>query len=96
MNKTINYRWEKADDKVRYLYLVGNPLLWLIGLSAVVTGTLLVLSRLFARKPVRNTATFLMIVLFTALYWFYMAVMMKLEQQGAWMPAPKLAADGAK
>lgn len=82
MNKAINYRWEKnIDGTVRYLYLVGNPLLWFIGLIAVIMSTVLVLSRLVFRKPpITNSHTFRLIVLFTSLYWFYMAAMMKLER----------------
>jgi dolichyl-phosphate-mannose-protein mannosyltransferase len=80
MNKTINYRWEKNDGAVRYLYLVGNPLSWLIGLLAVILSTVLVLSRLIVKTPIRGKHKFQLIVIFTALYWFYMAAMMKLER----------------
>ncbi len=81
MNKTINYRWERNDaGVVRYLYLVGNPLSWLIGLLAVIMSTTLVLSRLIVKTPIRDKHKFRLIVIFTALYWFYMAAMLKLER----------------
>ena len=80
MNKTINYRWEKADSNVRYLYLVGNPLSWFVGLLSVLAATCLVLSRIVVRTPVKNRQNFRLILLFTAIYWLYMAAMMKLER----------------
>lgn len=43
--RTINYRWEKSADTVRYLYLVSNPVAWGMGLL----GVLLSLSQLLSR-----------------------------------------------
>jgi 4-amino-4-deoxy-L-arabinose transferase-like glycosyltransferase len=34
-NKSINYRWEKTGDGVKYLYLQGNPAIWLFGLVSL-------------------------------------------------------------
>jgi dolichyl-phosphate-mannose-protein mannosyltransferase len=81
MNKTINYRWEKnADGRVRYLYLTGNPVLWLVGAVAVLISTALVLSRFMLGIEIRNKRTFELIVIFTSLYWFYMAAMLRLAR----------------
>ncbi len=80
MNKTINYRWEKNVDRVRYLYLVGNPILWSIGLVAIIVSTGLLVSRLIVKAPVKNLRKFRFIMIFTLLYWFYLAAMVKLER----------------
>jgi hypothetical protein len=42
--RTINYRWDRKDDKVRYTYLVPNPFVWGIGLVGLITALAFLIS----------------------------------------------------
>lgn len=45
--RTINYRWERSDDNVRYLYLQSNPVTWACGFLGVIFCAFFLLSRVF-------------------------------------------------
>ncbi len=73
--RAIQYRWETADDnKARYLYLVPNPVGWLLALIAVAISLALLASRLFFPDTVKvkRLGT---IALFVTLYLGYLAAM---------------------
>lgn len=71
-NKSINYRWETNNGLTRYLYLQGNPVVWLFGLIGLVLGSCLVLAVLVFKLPVKDKKLFFLIVVFLSLYVGYM------------------------
>lgn len=72
--RAINYRWETPDGVYyRYVYLVGNPITWLISLLGVIGGTLLMVSDLLFRFLRAGKRQWLYILVL--LYWAYMAPM---------------------
>ncbi len=77
--RAIDYRWETPDGQAyRYVYLVGNPLTWLISLIGVVLGTCVVLSDLlfgFLGKDYRKW-----LYTFVLLYWAYMIPIMLIQR----------------
>ncbi|BCD63180.1 dolichyl-phosphate-mannose-protein mannosyltransferase (plasmid) [Nitratiruptor sp. YY08-26] len=70
--KAINYRWEKHGSEVRYIYLQGNPVTWMIGFLAVLLSGVLVLSVWLFELPVKNRRTFEFITSFFFIYISYM------------------------
>jgi dolichyl-phosphate-mannose--protein O-mannosyl transferase len=44
--RTINYRWEKSGENIRYLYLQSNPVTWFCGLIGVFLSAFLLFSRI--------------------------------------------------
>jgi dolichyl-phosphate-mannose-protein mannosyltransferase len=77
MNRTISYRWETSDSNktFRYIYLIGNPLIWLLALVGVVLSSALVLGNLFFNLKIKNYKLFGIICIFTLLYYIYMGIM---------------------
>ena len=71
-NKTINYRWSKKDGKVSYLYLHGNPIIWL----GVVLGMILALALLIGRfvfgLEIKDKRLFFLTGVFASIYLSYM------------------------
>jgi len=81
MNRTISFRWETADgENYRYSYLIGNPLIWLISLLAVIFGVVLILGSILFNTPIRNKRLFAWILTFTGLYGAYMYAMLDVIQ----------------
>ncbi len=78
--KSINYRWTKTDGKVAYLYLQGNPLIWLSALAGIALSLIYIGGRIFFKTPVEDKGSFKLIVYFSILYIVYMALMMSLER----------------
>ena len=77
INKTISYRWETSDNvSYRYLYLIGNPLSWLIGLVGVLLALCLIVAYLLFDLPIYNQYLFNWIQAITGVYLAYMGVMM--------------------
>ncbi len=79
-NKTINYRWDKIGDRVSYIYLVGNPLIWTIGLVGLVLGLALVLGRFIFKAPVTNKRLFNLVLALLFLYACYMFTMISIDR----------------
>jgi len=70
-NKTINYRWETANGKTRYLYLVGNPVIWLIGLVGLILSLVLIISRFIFGLRIKNVQSFNRLAILVLLYSIY-------------------------
>lgn len=79
LNKTINYRWEKSDGKVKYLYLMGNPVIWFGAFLGVLLSFVLVVAKFVFGLRVEKES-FIPIALFVTLYLSYMIVMFKIER----------------
>ncbi|OGK62731.1 hypothetical protein A2334_00755 [Candidatus Roizmanbacteria bacterium RIFOXYB2_FULL_38_10] len=79
-NKSINYRWERDGESVRYLYLQGNPMIWLIGIMGIFFAVNLVVSHLAFKTPIKNKRLFFCILSFVLLYIIYMGAMLSLER----------------
>jgi dolichyl-phosphate-mannose-protein mannosyltransferase len=79
-NKTINYRWEKHNGKVQYLYLVPNPVIWFLGFLGVVLANILVGGKLIFDLKIKDKKIFNLIALFTFIYFSYMTVMVNLSR----------------
>jgi len=70
--KAINYRWEKSGSQVRYIYLQGNPVTWMIGFIAAILSGVLVLAVFLFALPVKNKRVFAYIAGFFFIYVSYM------------------------
>lgn len=79
-DKSINYRWEKNGDSVRYMYLQINPITWFLGLAGIILSIILIIGRVFFKTPVKNRNFFYLITVFTILYIIYMAIMLRIER----------------
>ncbi|MBI4973285.1 phospholipid carrier-dependent glycosyltransferase [Candidatus Roizmanbacteria bacterium] len=79
-NKSINYRWEKSGMGVRYLYLQGNPTIWLLGLGGLFFSVNLIVSVLFFKTKIANKRLYFFITTFFILYVTYMASMLMVER----------------
>ena len=79
-NKCINYRWEKNGGKVKYLYLVPNPIIWLLGLIAMLCSFILVGAKYLYGLPIKDKKLFDMITLFSFIYLSYMFVITQLDR----------------
>lgn len=77
LNKTISYRWETSDNiSYRYLYFIGNPLSWLVGLIGIMLSLCLIVAYLIFDLPIRNRYLFNWIQALTGVYVIYMSIMM--------------------
>lgn len=77
--RAIDYRWETPDGKAHgYVYLLGNPMTWLISLLGVILGTSLVLIDLLfgVLAPGQRQWLFSLVTL----YWGYMIPIMFIER----------------
>lgn len=74
--RTIQYRWETAGDNgARYLYLVPNPLGWLVGLCSLVVAAALLLVNALVPQQGQPLKTRWTIILLLGLYGAYMLAM---------------------
>jgi len=78
--KSINYRWEKKDKKVKYLYLQGNPVIWFLGLIGIIMSIILIGSVLFFNNKINNESLFYNIFILTVIYIIYMFIMLRIER----------------
>ena len=78
MDKTILYRWHILNGKTKYLYLVGNPILWLLGFIGIILSISQVISRFVYDLKVKISFEFILI--FTILYVSYMIEMLRIER----------------
>src|SRR3989338_1771085 len=79
-DKSINYRWEKSDDSVKYMYLQVNPIIWFLGLTGIILSLILIIGRVVFKNPVKNKNLFYLITTFAALYVIYMAIMLRIDR----------------
>ena len=79
-DKSINYRWEKSGDGVRYMYLQANPITWFLGLAGIILSLILIIGRVVFKTPLKNNNLFYFITTFTTLYVIYMAIMLRIER----------------
>lgn len=79
-DKSINYRWEKNDAGVRYLYLQNNPIIWFVAMMGVILSLILIISKFIYRLEVKDKRLFQFIISFTVMYVSYMAIMLKIER----------------
>ena len=79
-DKSINYRWEKSGDGVRYMYLQANPITWFLGLAGIILSLILIIGRIVFKNPIKNKNLFYLITAFTTLYVIYMAIMLRIER----------------
>ncbi len=78
--KSINYRWTKWRGQVAYLYLQGNPLIWLLSLIAIILSFVFVAGRIFYNIKPKDEKRAKLITYFVILYFSYMAAMLKIER----------------
>ncbi len=80
INKTINYRWSKNDEGVRYLYLMGNPIVWFGVIFAMILAISLIVSRyVFALKST-DERLFFIITTLSAIYISYFITLFNIER----------------
>jgi dolichyl-phosphate-mannose--protein O-mannosyl transferase len=79
-DKTINYRWETANGTTKYLYLVGNPVIWFAGFVGIVAAVGLVIATLVLKRPIANKKLFFIIVVLLALYIIYMCAVLPIQR----------------
>lgn len=79
-NKSINYRWEKSGDKVSYLYLQGNPIVWFVSFLGAVLGAVLLISKFVFGLEIKDKKQFYIVSMFTVFYFSYMFVMFNIER----------------
>jgi dolichyl-phosphate-mannose--protein O-mannosyl transferase len=79
--KSINYRWEKfSGGEIAYLYLQGNPLVWLTGLVGLLLSLSMIINRFIFRSELKNKIKFNWIFIFTVLYLSYMIAIFQIER----------------
>lgn len=79
-DKAINYRWLTENGKAHYLYLQGNPAVWLAGLIGIfLSVNVLVAYGVLHVKP-KDRRLFTFMVAFLMYYLAYMASVISLER----------------
>ncbi|MCH9813431.1 MAG: phospholipid carrier-dependent glycosyltransferase [Epsilonproteobacteria bacterium] len=79
-NKSINYRWDKYDDHVRYLYLQVNPMIWFsVVISLIITLSLIIAKFIFGLQ-VTDKRLFYLMGTFMSMYISYMITMVNIER----------------
>lgn len=78
--KSINYRWEKNGDNVRYMYLQGNPIIWYFALAGVLLALALVGSKIFFSVNITDSRIFDYIFLFVVLYVSYIFAISQIDR----------------
>lgn len=78
--KSINYRWTKWRGVVAYMYLQGNPLVWLLGLVGVILSFVFLTGKIFFNITVNDKKRFKLITYFSILYFAYMFAMLRIER----------------
>ena len=76
--KAISYAWAKDGGKTSYLYLIGNPVVWLYSFAAVILALVLVLAKFLFNLPINNQKLFYKIAIFTGLYVSYMLAVLQI------------------
>jgi len=79
-NKTINYRWEKSGDKVQYLYLQSNPLIWGAGILSIILIAVLLLSKVIFGLKIKDKRLFQILMIILSLYCAYMISILTLKR----------------
>lgn len=79
-NKTINYRWERSENKIKYLYLAPNPVIWTLGALSILFSIILVGSKYLYGLNVKDDKLFHQITLFLFIYLSYMFVMVNIDR----------------
>ncbi len=78
--RTINYRWETPDGySYRYLYLVANPVVWLVSFFAVIAGALLFLAP-YVVAGAQKSRLHVELGTFIGLYAAYLAAVSRIER----------------
>lgn len=78
--RTINYRWETPDGySYRYLYLVSNPVVWLVSFLAVLAGAMLLLAP-YVVAGAQKSRLHLELGVFLGLYVSYLAAVSRIER----------------
>jgi dolichyl-phosphate-mannose-protein mannosyltransferase len=81
MDKTINYRWDKTGDRVAYVQLAGNPVVWGLSLLAVLLSAGLIAGHRVFGQPVSDKPTYTLIEVFGGMYLVYMGLHLYLGSQ---------------
>jgi dolichyl-phosphate-mannose-protein mannosyltransferase len=77
--RVIPYRWETPDGKTyQYIYLIGNPVTWLLSLTGVILGTAVTISDILFRYLPEHHRRW--IYIFTLLYCAYMLPMIFVQR----------------
>lgn len=79
-NKSINYRWERRDGKVSYLYLHGNPVIWFSALAGVLLSFALIAGWLIFSFPVKNKRLLFLAAVFFTLYVCYFIAVLRIDR----------------
>lgn len=79
-NKTINYRWEKSGDKVQYLYLQSNPLIWGVGILSIILSVVLLLSKFIFGLKIKDKRLFQILMILLLQYFAYMLSILTLKR----------------
>ena len=79
-NKTINYRWETEHGSTKYLYLVGNPVIWFSGLVGLLSAVGLLITPLILKRPISNKKLFFIIAVLLSLYIAYMCALFRIDR----------------
>lgn len=80
MTKTIRYRWAKTHDLVRYVYLVGNPVIWWFGAAGLFLGAVWIFGVMLFKTPNKDKRLFSYIVMLMILYLGYMGSMISIDR----------------
>jgi len=82
--KTINYRWDKdtidGKVKVKYMTIVGNPIIWFSVAAGIVLSLGLIMSKFIYGQQEKYTPLFYWICAFTSLYMCYMIAILQIER----------------
>jgi dolichyl-phosphate-mannose--protein O-mannosyl transferase len=78
--RAINYRWEGNDNSVKYLYLVPNPVVWLIGLVGLIVSLAMIIAVLVFKMKVKNKNLFSLVLVFTIMHVCYMITMLQIAR----------------
>lgn len=79
-NKTINYRWEKSGNAVRYLYLQSNPLIWGVGIFSILLSFALLISKFVFGLKIKDQRLFRILMIILSLYSAYMLSILTLKR----------------
>jgi len=78
--KSIDYKWESNGDTGKYLYLQGNPAIWMLSFMSVVLSFVLVMGYYIFGIKVKNVRLFNLIQVFLLLYAGYMFSVLQVER----------------
>jgi len=78
--KSINYRWAKNSDEVRYLYLQGNPIVWFGSLIGVILAFILIGAKFVFGLEIKEKREFNYMIIFMTLYLAYMIAVMQIPR----------------